>query len=44
MNRPIFFLTLLASMLVLAVSPPATAEVNPASLASGIWQPKAAAT
>jgi hypothetical protein len=33
MNRPIFFLTLLASMLVLAVSPPATAEVNPASLA-----------
>jgi hypothetical protein len=33
MNRPIFFLTLLASMLALAVSPPATAEVNPASLA-----------
>jgi hypothetical protein len=33
MNRPIFFLTLLASMLVLAVSSPATAEVNPASLA-----------
>jgi hypothetical protein len=33
MNRPIFFLTLLASMLALAVSAPAPAEVNPASLA-----------
>jgi hypothetical protein len=33
MNRPIFLLTLLASMIVLAVSAPAPAEVNPASLA-----------
>ena len=33
MNRPIFFLTLLTSMLALAVSTPAPAEVDPASLA-----------
>jgi hypothetical protein len=33
MNRPIFFVALLASMLVLAVSTPAPAEVDPASLA-----------
>ena len=33
MNRPIFFLTLLASILTLAVSTPAPAEVDPASLA-----------
>jgi len=33
MNRPIFFVTLLASMLALAVSTPAPAEVDPASLA-----------
>src|SRR6266403_1136323 len=33
MNRPIFFLTLLPSMLALAVSTPAPAEVDPASLA-----------
>jgi ketosteroid isomerase-like protein len=33
MNRPIFFVTLLASMLVLAVSTPAPAKDNPASLA-----------
>src|SRR6266853_181516 len=33
MNRLIFFLTLLTSMLVLAVSTPAPAEVDPASLA-----------
>src|SRR5580693_6109767 len=33
MNRPIFFITLLASMLALAVSTPAPAEVDPASLA-----------
>ena len=33
MNRPIFLVTLLASMLVLVVSTPAPAEVDPASLA-----------
>ena len=33
MNRPIFLVTLLASMLALAVSTPAAAEVDPASLA-----------
>src|ERR1700732_5195665 len=33
MNRPIFLVTLLASMLALAVSTPAPAEVDPASLA-----------
>ena len=33
MNRPIFFISLLASMLALAVSTPALAEVDPASLA-----------
>src|SRR5205807_2262806 len=33
MNRPIFLVTLLASMLVLAISTPAPAEVDPASLA-----------
>ena len=33
MNRLIFFLTLLTSMLALAVSTPAPAEVDPASLA-----------
>jgi hypothetical protein len=33
MNRPIFFVALLASMLALAVSTPAPAEVDPASLA-----------
>jgi hypothetical protein len=33
MNRPIFFATLLASMVALAVSTPAPAEVDPASLA-----------
>ena len=33
MNRPIFFVTLLASILTLAVSTPAPAEVDPASLA-----------
>src|SRR5438128_11731033 len=33
MNRPIFFVSLLASMLALAVSTPAPAEVDPASLA-----------
>src|SRR5260370_3989033 len=33
MNRPIFFVTLLASMLGLAVSTPALAQVDPASLA-----------
>src|SRR5438132_14389687 len=33
MNRPVFFATLLASMLALAVSTPAPAEVDPASLA-----------
>jgi hypothetical protein len=33
MNRPIFFFTLLASMVALAVSAPAPAEVNPGSLA-----------
>jgi hypothetical protein len=33
MNRPIFFVTLLASMLAFAVSTPAPAEVDPASLA-----------
>jgi hypothetical protein len=34
MNRPIFLVTLLASMLALAVSTPAPAEVDPASLAA----------
>jgi hypothetical protein len=33
MNRPIFFAALLASVLALAVSTPAPAEVDPASLA-----------
>src|SRR5438105_11256610 len=33
MNRPIFFVTLLASTLALTVSTPAPAEVDPASLA-----------
>jgi hypothetical protein len=33
MNRPIFFVTLLASTLLLAVSAPASAEVDPVSLA-----------
>ena len=33
MNRPVFFVTLLASMLALAVSTPAPAEVDTASLA-----------
>src|SRR6266576_1206131 len=33
MNRPIFFATLLASMVALAVSTPARAEVDPALLA-----------
>jgi hypothetical protein len=33
MNRPIFFVALLVSMLALAVSTPAPAEVDPASLA-----------
>jgi hypothetical protein len=33
MNRPIFFVTLLASMLAVAVSTPAPAEIDPASLA-----------
>jgi len=33
MNRPIFFVALSASMLALAVSTPAPAQVNPASLA-----------
>ena len=33
MNRPIFFVTLLASMVALAVSTPAPAEVDPALLA-----------
>lgn len=33
MNRPIFFATLLASMVALAVSTPAPAEVDPALLA-----------
>ncbi len=33
MNRPVFFVTLLASMLAIAVSTPAPAEVDPASLA-----------
>jgi hypothetical protein len=33
MNRPIFLVTLLASMLALAVATPAPAEVDPASLA-----------
>ncbi|HYU11273.1 MAG TPA: hypothetical protein VEK82_01775 [Stellaceae bacterium] len=33
MNRPIFFVTLFASMLALAMSTPAAAEVDPASLA-----------
>src|SRR5229473_5097610 len=33
MNRPVFFVTLLASMLALAVSTPAPAEVDPVSLA-----------
>src|SRR6266566_3270288 len=33
MNRPVFFVTLLASMVALAVSTPAPAEVDPASLA-----------
>jgi hypothetical protein len=33
MNRPIFFVTLLASVLALAVSTPAPAQVDPASLA-----------
>src|SRR5436853_1635558 len=33
MNRPIFLVTLFASMLAIAVSTPATAEVDPASLA-----------
>ena len=33
MNRPIFFVTLRASMLAFAVSTPAPAEVDPASLA-----------
>src|SRR5438105_5182202 len=32
MNTPIFFVTLLASMLAIAVSTPAPAEVDPASL------------
>src|SRR6266446_2431356 len=33
MNRPVLFVTLLASMLAIAVSTPAPAEVDPASLA-----------
>src|SRR5436853_6165243 len=33
MNRPIFLVTLFASMLAIAVSTPAPAEVDPASLA-----------
>src|ERR1700687_6041356 len=33
MKRPIFFAALLASMLALAVSTPAPAEIDPASLA-----------
>jgi hypothetical protein len=33
MNRPIFFATLLATMVALAVSKPASAEADPASLA-----------
>jgi len=33
MNRPVFFVTLLASMLTVDVSTPAPAEVDPVSLA-----------